>query len=312
MPTSSTTQSEDCLYLNVVRPANITADAKLPVWITGGAFETGNTSACDGIPVVYRSQALGSEAIYLCEVQQEGVANLGLYDQQLALQLVQEYIATFGSDPCPMYDQMVEYTNCTNPIGRKSNLNCLRARPTSLSFLLSTWLLLLSYQSLATSFGPVFGGVMFKRTSWQSLEAGLCTKIPIIGVNVDDEGTPFALPSINVTYIPLANETQVQGIGELYPSDPAQVVIIRLLFGTGNNDNMLTPKYKRISAFQGDYYFQVPRRSSLSITSATQKVWSYFHFAYNLDPNVSAGGYKGSPSQPSQLSFITWPPVITV
>ena len=36
-----------------------------------------------------------------------------------------------------------------------------------------------------------------------------------------------------------------------------------------------SPQYKRIAAFQGDYYFQAPRRYSLAITSATQKVWSY-------------------------------------
>ncbi|KIJ11923.1 hypothetical protein PAXINDRAFT_118603 [Paxillus involutus ATCC 200175] len=415
MPASNTTQSEDCLYLNVIRPANTTADANLPVvvWIYGGAFETGDASAYDGIPVVARSQVLGSEVIYVsfnyrlngfgflagAEVQQEGVANLGLYDQRLALEWVQENIATFGGDPSrviawgqsagaisiwlqmiafdgelnglfsgavtqsgfaspmdslgvnqPIYDQMVEYTNCTNPVGN-STLDCLRAAPyESLISAVNMVPPLLSYQSLATSFGPVLDGVMFKRTPRQALEAGLYAKIPIIAGNVDDEGTLFSLLNVNVTtdqqfidyvqsnYIPLANETQMQGIGELYTSDPIQ----GSPFGTGNNDT-LTPQYKRIAAFQGDYYFQVPRRFSLAMTSATQKVWSYlyraqkysglgaFHesdlqefyeltpdcdfvgtdilvnFAYNLDPNVPAGGYNDSPSPPSRLSSITWP-----
>ena len=62
-------------------------------------------------------------------------------------------------------------------------------------------------------------------------------------------------------------------------------------FGTGTNFTLtyvrhvsraflftifsFSPQYKRIAAFQGDYYFQAPRRYSLAITSATQKVWSY-------------------------------------
>ncbi|KIJ66167.1 hypothetical protein HYDPIDRAFT_87569 [Hydnomerulius pinastri MD-312] len=417
MPTSNTTQSEDCLYLNVVRPANISADAKLPVvvWIYGGAFETGDASAYDGVPVVARSEALGSEVIYVSfnyrlngfgflassEVEQEGVANLGLYDQRLALEWVQENIATFGGDPSrviawgqsagaisiwlqmtafdgelnglfsgavtqsgfaqplhqlnesqPIYDQMVEYTNCTTPAGGNSTLDCLRALPyETLMSAVNKIPPLLSYQSLDTSFRPTVDGVMFKRTTRQSLEAGLYAKvIPIIAGNVDDEGTLFSLLNVNVTtdeqfldyvqsnYIPAANDTQMQGIGEFYTAEPAE----GSPFATGSNYTV-TPQYKRISAFSGDYYFQAPRRFSLAMTSATQKVWSYlyreekysglgtFHetdlqefyeltsnpgfvgadalvnFAYNLDPNVPAGGYKGSPSPPSQLSSINWP-----
>ncbi|KAF9234829.1 Alpha/Beta hydrolase protein [Melanogaster broomeanus] len=413
MPTSNTTQSEDCLYLNVVRPANIATNANLPVvvWIYGGAFQMGDASAYNGVHIVARSQALGSEAIYVSfnyrvngfgflagsEVQQEGVANLGLYDQRLALQWVQENIATFGGDPSrviawgqsagaisiwlhmtmfdgelnglfsgavtqsgfagpmrhlddsqPIYDRMVEYTNCTNPAGGNSTLDCLRAAPyESLVSAINQLPPLLSYQSLATSFRPVVDGVMFKRTARESLEAGLYAQIPIIAGNVDDEGTLFSLLNVNVTtdqqftdyvhsnYIPHASETQMQGIAELYPSEAPQGSPFR----TGDNYTV-TPQYKRISAFQGDYYFQAPRRFSLSITSATQKVWSYcintvvsvaFHesdlqefyeltpnpdfigtdallnFAYNLDPNVPAGGYRGSSSPPSQLTSITWP-----
>ncbi|KAI6117842.1 sterol esterase [Pisolithus croceorrhizus] len=415
MPTSNTTQSEDCLYLNVIRPTNTSAGAKLPVivWFYGGAFETGDASAYNGAPIVGRSSALGSEVIYVSfnyrlnafgflageEVLEEGSANVGMYDQRMALQWIQDNIESFGGDPSrviawgqsagavsiwlqmvafngqlnglfsgavtlsgfaqpmhtvtesqPVYDQLVEYTNCTNP-ANNSTLDCLRSTPyETLQNAVNMIPPLLSYQSLDTSFHPIVDGVMFNSTSRQSLAAGLYAKIPIIGGDVEDEGTLFSLLNVNVTtdqqfveyiqtnYIPAANETQMQGLAAVYTSDPSQ----GSPFESGSNYT-LTPQYKRIAAFQGDFYFQAPRRYSLGIVSATQKVWSYlfraqkynglgsFHesdlqefyeltpdpdfigtdalvnFAYNLDPNVPAGGYTTSPNPPSLLSSIQWP-----
>ena len=42
--------SEDCLHLNVLRPAGTSASAKLPVlfWIHGGGFASGAASAFNG------------------------------------------------------------------------------------------------------------------------------------------------------------------------------------------------------------------------------------------------------------------------
>jgi carboxylesterase type B len=109
--------SEDCLYLNVVRPAGYENET-LPVafWIHGGGFNQGggvdqryNTSfmvqnsVSIGKPIVavninYRLSAWGflsgSE-----ELKETGALNLGLRDQRLALQWVQENIASFGGDP---------------------------------------------------------------------------------------------------------------------------------------------------------------------------------------------------------------------
>ncbi|KAH7911393.1 sterol esterase [Hygrophoropsis aurantiaca] len=415
MPASNTTRSEDCLYLNVVRPANISEDAKLPVvvWIYGGAFETGDASAYDGTPVVARSAALGSDVIYVSfnyrlngfgflagsEVQEEGVANLGLYDQRLALQWVQDNIEKFGGDPSrviawgqsagaisiwlhmvafdgelgglfsgavtqsgfaqplhylnesqPIYDEMAAYTNCSAPTNGTS-LDCLRAAPyETLLDAVNRIPPLLSYQSLETSFRPTVDGTMFTRTIRESFSAGMYAKIPIIAGDVDDEGTLFSLLNVNVTtdaqfldyiqdnYAPGANDTQMNLVGQHYPDEPT----MGSPFATGTNFT-ITPQYKRIAAFQGDFYFQAPRRFGLSIASKTQKVWSYlyraekynglgtFHetdlqefyeltpdaefvgtdalvnFAYNLDPNVPAGGYKSGVSPPSQLASIQWP-----
>jgi len=108
--------SEDCLYLNVIRPSGC-EDRKLPVgiWIHGGGLFMGGTrderynlsfivdnSVQIGKPIIgvsigYRLSAWGF--LTSQEVQGAGQTNLGLRDQRLALQWVQENIEAFGGDP---------------------------------------------------------------------------------------------------------------------------------------------------------------------------------------------------------------------
>jgi carboxylesterase type B len=108
-------KSEDCLTLNVQRPAGTSSDAKLPVmvWIFGGAFAIGGTQLYDGTRIVAQSIGLGEPVIFVAinyrlggfgflpgkEVSKDGSSNLGLKDQRLALEWVQENIAAFGGDP---------------------------------------------------------------------------------------------------------------------------------------------------------------------------------------------------------------------
>ncbi|KAH9816019.1 lipase [Melampsora americana] len=106
---------EDCLTLDVRRPKNIAPGAKLPVmvYIFGGAAEFGATNEYDGSALVSASIEKQTPIIYVAmnyrlnafgflggkEVGQEGVGNLGLKDQRLALKWVQKYIGQFGGDP---------------------------------------------------------------------------------------------------------------------------------------------------------------------------------------------------------------------
>ncbi|KAH7092168.1 Alpha/Beta hydrolase protein [Paraphoma chrysanthemicola] len=106
---------EDCLTINVQRPAGTKADAKLPVlfWIFGGGFELGATSMYDGTSLVAESVAQGKPIIFVAvnyrvggfgfmpgkEILADGSANLGLLDQRLGLQWVADNIAAFGGDP---------------------------------------------------------------------------------------------------------------------------------------------------------------------------------------------------------------------
>ena len=56
----------------------------------------------------------------------------------------------------------------------------------------------------------------------------------------------------------------------LYPQDPTQ----GSPFDTGMA-NAITPQFKRIAAFEGDFTFQAPRRFFLNQRSDKQDMWSF-------------------------------------
>ncbi|CAJ2513282.1 Uu.00g014010.m01.CDS01 [Anthostomella pinea] len=109
--------SEDCLYLNVIRPAGLddTADLPVAVWIHGGGLVMGGSAdrrynlsfivdnaVQQGTPMLgvslnYRLSAFGF--LSGSEASEAGVTNIGFRDQRLALQWVRENIAAFGGAP---------------------------------------------------------------------------------------------------------------------------------------------------------------------------------------------------------------------
>ncbi|KAF9507965.1 hypothetical protein BS47DRAFT_264345 [Hydnum rufescens UP504] len=109
--------SEDCLTVNVIRPASTDSSAKLPVmvWIYGGGFTSGASVRYDGSELVkqslviiiyvsmnYRLNLFGflasSEVEKRAKSKGDAVLNAGLLDQRLALQWVQKNIDAFGGD----------------------------------------------------------------------------------------------------------------------------------------------------------------------------------------------------------------------
>ncbi|KAF7342113.1 Carboxylic ester hydrolase [Mycena venus] len=107
--------SEDCLTLNVFRPADLADNASVPVmaYIFGGSFFTGTAVTFNASALVSRSITRGTPIIYVSfnyrlgplgfpqgpQAASQGLLNLGLRDQILALEWIQENIATFGGDP---------------------------------------------------------------------------------------------------------------------------------------------------------------------------------------------------------------------
>ncbi|MEB6378996.1 carboxylesterase family protein [Leclercia adecarboxylata] len=104
--------SEDCLYLNVYRPAAEKVDKKLPVfvWIHGGALQVGQGGDYDPARLVtqgnavvvtlnYRLGVFGFLSVPGLDSEGHQSGNYGLLDQQAALRWVQKNISAFGGDP---------------------------------------------------------------------------------------------------------------------------------------------------------------------------------------------------------------------
>ncbi len=109
---SPLTLNEDCLFLNVWRPAGAAATSNLPVlvFIHGGGLSTGSGSQHDGtsfvsqtgimvVSINYRLGVLGFLGLPALTAQQGESGNYGLLDEIAALKWVGRNIRAFGGDP---------------------------------------------------------------------------------------------------------------------------------------------------------------------------------------------------------------------
>ncbi|KAJ7742578.1 esterase 1 [Mycena metata] len=106
--------SEDCLTINILRPAGTTANSKLPVmfWTFGGGFVGGLSSQFNASAIVAQSVTRGTPVVYVNfnyrlgplgfalgqEADKKGALNLGIKDQLAALEWVNRFIECFGGD----------------------------------------------------------------------------------------------------------------------------------------------------------------------------------------------------------------------
>ncbi|KAJ7441726.1 Alpha/Beta hydrolase protein [Mycena latifolia] len=355
--------SEDCLTLDIVKPAASDSRSKLPVfvWIFGGGFEIGNSRDQDVSSLAERSIETSEPVIIVApnyrvtafgflggqEVDAAGISNLGLRDQIYALEWVKKHISAFGGDPnrvviggpsagaistsllilsnkqnsnalfrgafmvsgSPItspsvadgqaaYDSLVVANNCT---ASPDTLDCLRRVPfDSLMATVNKTPDIFSYGGLEFFWRPRIDGDVIMDDPLVSVARGLYAKIPIMTGDCDDEGTVFSLPEANITtdaefldyihskFLPASSQEEIAQIGLLYPDDPTQ----GSPFNTGTA-NQLTPQYKRLSAFHGDFIFTGPRRFFLEHASTTQNTWSWLN-RRGKDTALAIGAYHGS------------------
>lgn len=111
----SINMDEDCLFLNVFRPAGTKPTDKLPVmvWYYGGAFVLGSAASYPGNRYIDHSVDMKQPVIFVSlgfrsgpygflggdATKAEGNTNAGLHDQRKALEWVQDNIGRFGGDP---------------------------------------------------------------------------------------------------------------------------------------------------------------------------------------------------------------------
>ncbi|KAF7375647.1 Carboxylic ester hydrolase [Mycena sanguinolenta] len=169
---------------------------------------------------------------------------------------------TTGSvtDGQPYYDGLVAANNCTRS---SDTLDCLRRVPfDAFMATVNDTTNLFSYSSLQNIWRPRVDGDIVIQDPLISVSKGLYANIPIISGDSDDEGTEFSLSNDNITtneefldyihsnYLSNSTSVQIAKLGTLYPNDPTQ----GSPFDTGTA-NQLTPQFKRLAAFQGDYLF---------------------------------------------------------
>ncbi|CAI9162088.1 unnamed protein product [Rangifer tarandus platyrhynchus] len=104
----SLTFSEDCLYLNIYTPADLTKRSRLPVivWIHEGGLLMGGASTFDGLVLSAHENVVVVTIQYRLGIwgffstgDEHSRGNWGHLDQVAALRWVQENIANFGGDP---------------------------------------------------------------------------------------------------------------------------------------------------------------------------------------------------------------------
>ena len=105
-------ETEDCLFVNVQRPARARAGAKLPVlvFIHGGGLNNGSSNQHDMTKIVRETGVIGVTMNYRLGVfgflglpgltgEAGDSGNYGFADQQAALRWVRRNVAAFGGDP---------------------------------------------------------------------------------------------------------------------------------------------------------------------------------------------------------------------
>ncbi|KAK2464104.1 hypothetical protein APHAL10511_003852 [Amanita phalloides] len=152
-----------------------------------------------------------------------------------------------------------------------------------------------SYRSTVLTYLSRVDGVFLTDDPQRLVSQGKVANIPFVTGDCDDEGTVFALSTLNITtdyqleiYIktiafPNITDDDYQRLARAYPSDVTQ----GSPFDTGYR-NILTPQFKRIAALIGDITFQAPRRHFLNQLSGKQDTWAFLSKREKMVPGLGS------------------------
>lgn len=178
------------------------------------------------------------------------------------------------------FDEIATATGCGTALDK---IKCLRKAPyAKLYNAVQQQPNFFSYESTVVPWYPRADGTYLKDSPHRLLRSGKAANIPYIIGDMKDEGTLFSLVTqANVTtdagfkewlkgnFFQSATAKEINALAAQYPSDLRQ----GSPFDTGLQ-NAISPMYKRIAAFVGDYTFQSGRRDLLNHTPANRK-WTY-------------------------------------
>ncbi|EEU33815.1 uncharacterized protein NECHADRAFT_55991 [Fusarium vanettenii 77-13-4] len=241
-------QSEDCLTINVVRPSGCETPPGVPVlvWIYGGGFQEGGSgdqrynmsdivqssvemgSPIIGVSLNYRTSIFGFIAGK--PFRDQSRVNLGIQDQRLALQWIQDNIHAFGGDPRrvtisgesagalsvgfhllanngrdeglfsgaiaesggPFYHLPFASTETQDDMLESllESTGCINST-SSLSCLQTIPPQALLDASGTTNWNPIVDHVLLERLNSEALHTGMFVRVPLLIGSNTNEGTPF-------------------------------------------------------------------------------------------------------------------------
>ncbi|KAJ7857346.1 extracellular triacylglycerol lipase precursor, partial [Mycena olivaceomarginata] len=303
--------SEDCLTLNIYKPAGLAATAALPVmaFIHGGGYIFGSSSSLNATAIV--EQSITRTSFLALQWIQDNIAafngdnskrvpvamSIGvLYLNSNLQNLVRAAIFESGSAGGGQtdWDNLVravpECANC-----KEDSIACLQ-RVNSSAALLEAIETSWAESNEGYPFSPVIDGPHGLLPDLPSvlMAKGEFARVPFIsGANLD-EGTYFTRPNVNSTAMiesflisnyttPTVSPTKlndaVQQLVELYPDVPS----LGSPFNTGNQTFGLSGEWKRLAALMGDLWFHSQRRAWMQ----TAKKFGVKTFGYLLtDPGA--------------------------